>query len=294
MSRMRGNVKNLFFGQYLLSRGIITPAKLAAATEYQKQFNSRIGDYAVALGLLTEEDVKRINALQLSEDLLFGEAALKLGLLQKRLLHELVAAQRIDHVMLGEALISLGYVSKQQVNGALVDFLRAREDHMRTLFALPDELPMRELAEKLFRLFHLLLFRAWGVRNQPGDIEIISEQVLLSDINAMVTLTGDANTHLLFAVPQPMAESRESWLADGKPDEEAQPQPERPVMALADIVSRNLVAALQGEKVTVRAEQPQEVEFRVPLAPETRAAVMPYLTHEGQVFVGYVYELELV
>ncbi len=287
---MRGPVKNLFFGQYLLSRGIITPAKLAAATEYQKQFNSRIGDYAVALGLLTEEDVGRINAVQLSENLLFGEAALKLGLLQKRLLHELVAAQRIDHVMLGEALVSLGYVTKQQVDEALADFLRAREEHMRTLFALPDDLPMRNLAEKLFRLSHLLMFRAWGVQNQPGELEIISEQVLLSDMNALVTLTGDVNTHLLFAVPQPVAEARERWLAGEKPDKEA-PQPEQLVLELADIICRNLVAALEGERVTAQAGQPETAEFRVPLAEETRAAVMPYLTHEGQVFVGYVYEV---
>jgi len=290
VSRMPGRTKNRFFGQYLLSRGIITPAKLAAATEYQKQFNSRIGDYAVALGLLTEQDVKRINAAQLSEDLLFGEAALKLGLLQKRLLHELVAAQRIDHVMLGEALVSLGFVTKQQVDDALPDFLRAREEHMRTLFALPDDLPMRALAEKLFRLSHLLLFRGWGLQNQPGELEIISEQVLLSDINALVTMTGDVNTHLLFAVPQPMVEAPERWLADEKRGDEAR-QPEQLVLDLAEIVSRNLVASLVSEQVTVQAGEPQGAEFRLPLAPETQAAIMPYLTHEGQVFIGYVYEV---
>jgi len=286
---MRGITKNLFFGQYLLSRGIITPAKLAAATEYQKQFNSRIGDYAVALGLLTDDDVSRINAVQLSENLLFGEAALKLGLLQKRLLHELVAAQRIDHVMLGEALVALGYVTKQQVDEALADFLRVREEQMHRLFALPEDLPLRDLAEKLFRLSHLLLFRAWGLQNQPGELQIVSDEVLLSDLNVLVTLTGDINTHVLFAVPQPVAEGRERWLAAEQPAAEER-QPEQLVMDLADIVCKNVVAALEKEDGTAEAGPPQPAEFRVPLAPETRAAVMPYLTHEGQIFVGYVYE----
>lgn len=288
---MRGNTKSLFFGQYLLSRGIITPAKLAAATEYQKQFNSRIGDYAVALGLLTDEDVRRINAVQLSENLLFGEAALKLGLLQKRLLHELVAAQRIDHVMLGEALVALGYVTKEQVDEALADFLRVREEHMRTLFELPDDLPMRALAEKLFPLSHLLLFRAWGLQNQPGDLQIVSEQVLLSDLNALTTLTGDVNTHVLVAVPQPVAEGRERWLSAEQPATEGR-QVEQLVMDMADMVCKNVAAALEKEGVKAETGKPRAAEFRVPLAPETRAAVMPYLTHEGQIFVGYVYSVE--
>jgi hypothetical protein len=282
-------MKNLFFGKYLLSKGIVSPAKLAAATEYQKRFNSRIGEYAVSLGLLRESDLDKINQVQLTQDLLFGEAALKLGLLQNKLLHELVAAQRIDHVMLGEALVALGYATKQQIDDALADFLKEQEEYMQTLFELPEDIPFRDAARLLFRLTHHLLVRAWNLTNKPGDLEVVEDTLLLSDHNAGIALSGGISAHFILGVPHTVLEE------EPEPGDSTDPAPpddddhDERVAHLADIICHNFVARSAHHDHEVVAGEPHKTDFRLELDAATRAALMPFHTPQGQVFAAIVF-----
>jgi hypothetical protein len=200
--------------------------------------------------------------------------------------------------MLGEALVSLGYVTKEQIDEALAAFLKEEEEYLHDLMKVPDEVPVRDLAERLFRLTHTLLFRAWGLRNKPGELLAESEAVLLSDRNAQVDLTGDVNVRLLFAITHAVAEEPPpASTEEGEEEEEAAAAAERPrhnpderVLTLADMVCRNLVGALQEENRSVEMSAPREVAFRVPLEGGAKALVMPYYTNLGQIFSGIVYQ----
>jgi CheY-specific phosphatase CheX len=277
-----------FFGHYLVSKEIITPAKLAAATEYQTQVNVRLGEYAVARGLLNQSEVDKITAQQLSEDLLFGEVAVKMGLLENTSLNELLAAQRLDHMLLGEALVALGYVTKEEIDEALAVFLREEEQHAKSMFAIPAEIPLQQCAHNLFRLTHLLLHRAWGVRNKPGEIQITSDALRLSDWNAGADFTGDLAIRVAIALPHAIAISWAQQVAGDKPIQEE--SLDEIVRKFVSIVGANLTTTLKSEQVKVEMSAPVNVDFRVPLTDNKRAAIMPFITSEGRIFAAMVYE----
>jgi hypothetical protein len=278
-----------FFGHYLVAKGVITPAKLAAASEYQTQVNTRLGEYAIARGLLTESDIKRITVKQLSEDLLFGQAAVRMGLLENTSLNELLAAQRLDHVLIGEALVSLGYTTEEEVASTLAEFIKEEELHAQSLFAVPPEVPMADCAYNLFRVTHLLLYRAWGVRNKPCAIRVNSGALKLSDWNAKATISGDIAFQVAVALPHAVA--REWAKQVYERDAVSEADMGAVTRQFTSIVCANLTTTLSNQHINLATTRAVETEFYLPMTESHRAAVMPYVTHNGQIFAAMVYEV---
>jgi CheY-specific phosphatase CheX len=278
-----------FFGHYLVSQGVITAAKLAAATEFQAQVNARLGEYAIERGLLSEADVKRITAKQISEDLMFGQVALKMGLLENTALNELLAAQRLDHVLLGEALVALGYTTEQEVDRALADFVQEEQRHAQNLYTIPPEVPMATCASSFFRLTHVLLQRAWGVRNKPGSVRLNSGTLRLSDWNAKADLSGDVAFKVAIALPNAIAQAwaRQVYERDDVDDEDLAAV----VRQFTSVVCANLSATLNNDqRISLAPSAPTEVDFCLPVPEGSQAVVMPYVTNNGQVFAAMVYD----
>jgi hypothetical protein len=280
-----------FFGHYLVSRGIITPAKLVAATEFQNQVNMRLGEYAVERGLLSEWDVKRITAQQLSEDLRFGEVAVQMGLLERSSLSELLNAQRLDHILLGEALVALGYATEGQIARILAEFNREEEERSRKLYTIPPQAPtssMTQYAVNFFRLTHLLLERVWGLRNKPGDVQINSGTLRLSDWNAFAELSGEKAFQIAIALPNTIAQR---WARKVYEREEVT---EDNLSAVArqftSIVCTNFTTSLTDQKVAAEPSGPKETDSIIPMPNGSTALVMPYVTNYGQVIAAVMYE----
>jgi hypothetical protein len=114
----------VFFGQYLLSQGIIDAQQLAKALTAQEVVNKNLGTLAISQLLLNEKQVQEILELQKTEDLFFGECAQKLGYLSQEQVDKLVKTQSEEHVYLGEILITLGYLTKEIRDEALADFIK--------------------------------------------------------------------------------------------------------------------------------------------------------------------------
>ena len=283
-SQVRARVRPRFFGQYLLSKGLLTAPQLLAAVEYQEQRNTRLGDQAVAQGLLTPFDVERVRALQVTENIFFGEAAIRLRFLDTTQVRDLLATQKDAHVHLGDALADLGYLDRAKTDQALAEYL-AEEDRIEPeVVTVPEDLPSKDVAFELFHLAHRLLLRVWNLENKTDRLRVETGMVALSDRNARITISGAIETVVFVCVPHEIARA-----AARPPYSEVEPTDEemnRAVREFCRVLCANLgsVLAEQGQRVTVG--EPSMLMSRASTPPGIKASVVAYLTHRGQVFVG--------
>ncbi len=77
-------LKYLFFGQFLLKKGLITFDDIFKARMLQKKQNLRIGDLALKRGWLTQTEIDKVLVLQEETAEEFGEIAICTGLSYQR------------------------------------------------------------------------------------------------------------------------------------------------------------------------------------------------------------------
>ena len=273
-----------FFGQYLLANGLLTAPQLLAAVEYQERNNSRLGDCALGLGLVTPFEIERIRALQAREDLRFGEAALKLGLLSDARLSEVLAKQEGAHVPLGEACVALGYLTQAQIERSAAEFLTAEAKIEPEVVTIPSDLPLRELAFELFHLAHKLLLRVCDLTSKTERLRIVTDLLPLSDRNACLSISGAVDTTLLLSLPHAVAsEVARRFSGELAPSDE---QVDEIVCELANLLSRNLQSVMAERGVRLALEPAEPIGPRISLPPGRRVALVPFVTHRGQVLVS--------
>jgi CheY-specific phosphatase CheX len=273
-----------FFGQYLVGNGRLTAPQLLAAIEYQERHNAKLGSCAVTLGLATPFEVDRIRALQAKEDLRFGEAAVKLGLLDEAQVERVMAAQGDKHVQLGEALVALGYLEPNQVETAAAEFLTAEARLEPELVTVPEDLPLHDVAFELFHLAHKLLLRVCDLTSKTERLRVMEGVMPLSDRNARVAISGAFSASVYVCVPDAIALDIASPFSGELP----------PTDAAQDEIVRELAALLSDNLRSVLAERGQRIEVseavlvgaRVSVPPGGRVALVPFLTHRGQVLIA--------
>ncbi|HEX2679111.1 MAG TPA: hypothetical protein VHM19_20820, partial [Polyangiales bacterium] len=237
----------------------------------------------VALGLVTPFEAQQINALQLRDDVLFGEAAVKLGLLTVEQVAELLAAQRDSHVLLGQAIETLGYLDRPAIDAGLAEFLEAASQDPQEL-QLPDSVRDRELATVIFDLAHKLLLRAWELPNKADLPRIEESRLTLSDRNARIALSGSTDLLVMVGVPDEAArKAAKRYSGESDPSDVSV---DAVVLDFAGVLCENAASTLaeRGRKVQIGFATLQGA--RATLPPEMRVAVVPFLTHLGQVLVG--------
>ena len=79
-----------FFGQYLLSKGLISAQALADALAFQQSVNIPLGALALSKGLLSEKQVLHVHTEQRRSDRMFGEIAVLKGFISRQQLDELL------------------------------------------------------------------------------------------------------------------------------------------------------------------------------------------------------------
>jgi CheY-specific phosphatase CheX len=273
-----------FFGQHLVSNGKVTAPQLLAAVEYQDRNNAKLGSCAVGLGLATPFEVEQIRALQAKEDLMFGEAAVELGVLDEAEVQRIRAAQEDSHVQLGEALVALGYLERDQVEAAAAEFLTAEARLEPEVVTVPDDLPLHGVAFELFHLAHKLLLRVCNVASKTERLRVLDGVMPLSDYNARVRVSGAVNSTVLLCLPQAIASDIASrYSGEVAPTDAEIAQITR---ELTNLLCDNLrsVLAEQGMRVQMATAELQGTRVSVP--PGSRVALVPFLTHRGQVLVG--------
>lgn len=110
-----------FFGEYLISQGMIERAQLEAGLTAQKQLAShlKIGELLVKTGALAPDDLMR--ALRdYKAGIRIGELLIHQGDIGFIQLLEALDYQQAEGVQLGEALVHLGHCSKPQIEEVLL------------------------------------------------------------------------------------------------------------------------------------------------------------------------------
>jgi hypothetical protein len=279
-------MRKRFFGQYLLSKGLITAPQLLAAVEYQDKHNSKLGELAVSLGLVTPFEAQQINAVQVREDCLFGAASIQLGLLTEEQVKDVLAAQRDQHVRLGQALETLGYLDRATIDSVLSEFL-ADAGRDPDVIEVPDAVREKDVGATLFDLGHKLLLRAWDLPNKPDKVRIEEMRLTLSDRNARVDFHGNGQHGVIMVgVPNDVAwKAAKKFAGDG--EEPSETEANETVLDFAHLLGQNFCGAMAEHGRTFQLGHTSVLGARATLPPEVKVIVLPYLTHLGQVLIGF-------
>jgi len=159
-----------FLGQFLLERGLITPAQLLAATEAQRASNPLLGELAVRQGLLTEAQARRINERQRAEDRRFGDIALELGLLDTPETEALLDAQKAGRKLFGQVLVEQGVLDAETLEKALVEHRAEQQAGNQELAATLAGHPLGKLAQETTDLCMRLFPRMLATQVQPAGL----------------------------------------------------------------------------------------------------------------------------
>lgn len=116
-----------FFGNFLLSKGILTSEELLAAMEKQASVHIKLGTLAIHQGLLTASEVDKIVIIQTHADKKFGEIAIEEGYLTEDEVEGLLAAQKPDYLLLGQILIEEGKLTNSDFENLISDYQSQNE-----------------------------------------------------------------------------------------------------------------------------------------------------------------------
>jgi len=112
----------MFFGQYLLSRGVISREVLIETIERQRETNLSLVELAVREGWIEPQRAEGILSRYRTTDAGLEELCLEYGQIDRDKLEELLRIQRSDWVRIGAALIDGGHLTRDQVEEHLAAF----------------------------------------------------------------------------------------------------------------------------------------------------------------------------
>lgn len=115
------------FAQYLLNKGLLTPAQVQEALESRRTVQAKLGIVAMNQGYLTAEQVKEIHQLQYRIDKRFGEIAVSEHYLSQEQLAALLAEQGNDVLNFGQALVDKGFLSLEALENVIAEYKQAAE-----------------------------------------------------------------------------------------------------------------------------------------------------------------------
>lgn len=116
-----------FFGNYLLSHGVVTREQLLETMHRKSSTKIKLGTLAIHAGYMTANEVDRIVILQTHEDKRFGELAIHEGYLTEAEVTKLLAEQKPDFLLLGQALVDEGLINNQQLQELIIDYQSENE-----------------------------------------------------------------------------------------------------------------------------------------------------------------------
>lgn len=116
-----------FFGNYLLSRDVLTKEQLIQAMQKKSSTHLRLGTLALHAGYMTANEIDRVIILQTHHDKRFGEIAIREGYLTEAQVMELLQQQKPDFLLLGQALIEDGILDTEQLQDLIVDYQSENE-----------------------------------------------------------------------------------------------------------------------------------------------------------------------
>ena len=116
-----------FFGNFLLSRGVVTSEQLIEVIKEESSAHVKLGTLAIHAGYMTASEADNIVIMQTHEDRRFGELAVEGGYMTEQQLEELLKMQKPDYLLLGQLLIEKGIISNTDFENLIVDYQSENE-----------------------------------------------------------------------------------------------------------------------------------------------------------------------
>lgn len=111
-----------FFGNYLLSRNLITKEEMLSVMEQLASTHVKLGSLAAHAGYMTASEVEHVIIMQTRQDKRFGELAVELGYMSQKQVDELLQEQVPDYILFGQILIEDGILTPAQLENYLTDY----------------------------------------------------------------------------------------------------------------------------------------------------------------------------
>ncbi|MCB9558541.1 MAG: hypothetical protein H6707_20660 [Deltaproteobacteria bacterium] len=115
----------IYFGYYLVERGLITTAQVIEALDMQRRSQRPVGEVARSLGLMSDEQVLTVLDRQGQETPRkpFGQLAIELGFVTQEQLITIIENQAAHRRPLGEVLVEMGAIDHATMERELQTFL---------------------------------------------------------------------------------------------------------------------------------------------------------------------------
>lgn len=103
---------NMRFGDFLISKKLVTPEQLTRALVTQRDYNRPMGKFAQKLGYISRKDNVRILLEHIKTKKRYGDIAVEMGFLTREQIGDVLEAKGRDSVMLGKILVRNGALTK--------------------------------------------------------------------------------------------------------------------------------------------------------------------------------------
>ena len=118
----------MHFGDFLISKKLVTPEQLTSALETQRDYHRPMGKFAQKLGYISRKDNVRVLLEHLKSKKRYGDIAVEMGFITREQIEEVLKTQGRDSVMLGKILVRNGVLTKHQLLHALKSYLPLMSD----------------------------------------------------------------------------------------------------------------------------------------------------------------------
>lgn len=182
-------MKSQSFGQYLVSKGLITESEHKIALHIQSK-NRLLGEIAIETGYLARDDIPVImEFMERNPDIRFGEAAVSLGLLNTHQLRYLLDIRTRRKVRIGDILLKEKFIDQESLHAAVMGFDQKRK-RLRSVLIADESRTVLNVLEHMLKKYGYEVARA----NQgKAALEIISNAKpdificggLLPDVNGI-------------------------------------------------------------------------------------------------------------
>jgi hypothetical protein len=161
------------FGQFLLTRGLVSEPGLRDALAKQRATIVPVGALAIESSYLTEEQVRTIGEAQRVVDKRLGEIALERAWLTADQLRELLETQADRRQLLGEVLVQSGQLTAAAMEHAIAEFEALQGEHAEQLHTMLNTLPFSEVIRSLldFTAKHFLRTTRQSVKMTSVNFE---------------------------------------------------------------------------------------------------------------------------
>lgn len=266
----------MFFGQYLLSRGVISREVLIDAIERQRETNLSLVELAVREGWIDSNCAEGILTRYRTSDAGLEELCLEYGQIDRGKLEELRRIQRSDWVKIGVALIDGGQLTADQLKAHLAAF-----DEMQRETNLQLEADFRACRdpETVKTVIELAIFHLQRFTDGPVKLQSLTrDKGLLSSGRRRYAqkLVGDRELCCALDLPSEVATLVAKGFI-GIPIEDGSEVAIDAVCECVNIIGGNACTELETRGFRLRPEPPFSTEGDEPageLGSSTRAHAM--------------------